>query len=274
MPSLPIQLEANPYPYLTAPITRKTHGPRLYWVDGSTKRFITLDVVPSLEYTQSSTATEFPVQDGTVFSDHIMHFPDYLKLEVVQTNEPFEDVDEQGNLVEFPVVDMALSLPTTRFSPRGMLALSLLAEGAVGAAISAGINALGLGQETGLGGFKVGVQKNPNFRDRINELIDKLTACRLEGRLLNLDWLGRVWTNLAIETVSYKRAAGSSKGSISLALKQINTTTTDTAVLPDPSELRLKPETTGGQRPATTPTSTEQADADDNGRSVLHSWVY
>lgn len=271
---LPVQLAPNPYPYLVEPIRRETHGPRLYWLDGETKRYITVDVVPSLEYTQSSTATEFPVQDGTVYSDHIQHFPDYLKLEIVQTNQPFEDADDAGKIQQFPVEDLTLNLPKTSFRPTGLLALSLLGEQAVGAVVSAVAGVFGVGAELGMGATKIGVAKNPNVRDRINELIDKLTACRLEGRLLSLDWLGRVWTNLAIENIAYKRTTGTTKGSISLALKQINTTTTDTAALPNPAELRLQPETNGGQKPAKTPSAPEQAEADENGRSVLSHVFY
>jgi hypothetical protein len=270
---LPFQSAGNPYPYLAAPVRRETHGAKLYWVDGSTKRYIAVDVIPSLEETQSSTLTQFPVQDGTVISDHIIHFPNQLKLEIIQTNEPFEDMDANGRVIQFPVEDLTLNLPKTSFRPRGMLALSLLGENLVGAAAEAVAGAFGFGSELGVGAFKVGVQKNPNVRDRINELVTSLEQCRLGARLLTLDWLGRVWSNLAIETLSYKRATGSSKGAVSLTLTQVTTTTSDVAILPDPSELRLKPEVNGGQRPAKTPGDSEQKTADDTSESVLHGWT-
>lgn len=270
---LPIRSTGNPYPYLAAPVRRETHGAKLYWLDGSTKRYITVDVIPSLEETQSSTLTQFPVQDGSVVSDHIIHFPSQLKLEIVQTNEPFEDLDAAGKVIQFPVEDLALNLPKTGFRPRGFLAASLFAERVVGAATEAVAGAFGFGSELGSGAFKVGVQKNPNVRDRINELVTSLEQCRLGARLLTLDWLGRVWSNLAIENTLYRRSAGSSKGSIGLTLTQVTTTTSDTAILPDPSELRLKPEVNGGQRPGKSPSDSEQKTADDASESVLHSWT-
>jgi hypothetical protein len=270
--ALPFKFEGNPYPYLAAPIRRETHGPKLYWLDGESKRYITVDVIPSLEETQSSTLTQFPVQDGTVYSDHVIHFPDQLKLEIVQTNEPFEDVDANGTPVSFPVEDLTLNLPRTNFRPRGLLALSLLGEQAVGAVVGAVAGAFGFGAELGVGGFKVPLAKNPNVRDRINELVQSLESSRLEGRLLTLDWLGRTWANLGIEQLSYRRASGSSKGSISLTLTQVTTTTTDTATLPDPAELRLKPATNGGQKPATTLDQKSTEDATQE--SVLHAAFY
>ncbi len=272
--ALPAQLSSNPYPYLASPVRRETHGPKLYWIDGSTKRYIAVDVIPSLEYTQWSTVTQFPVQDGTTYSDHIIHFPDTLALEIVQTNEPFEDIGSDGKVIQFAEADMTLHLPKTNFRPKGLLLLSLTGEQLVGGAISAVTGALGFGSEMGSGGFKVAVQKNPNVRDRINELVSSLQSCRLEGRLLSLDWLGRVWENLAIESIGYKRSTGSSKGSISIALTQINVTTTDTATLPNPAELRLKPEVNGGQKSTKKPTPVEEEAVNDSGRSALHHIVF
>jgi hypothetical protein len=176
-------------------------------------------------------------------------------------------------MVQFPVEDMGLNLPKTNFRPRGLLALSLFAEQGISTVTNAALGAFGFGSEMGTGGFKVPVAKNPNVRDRINELMTSLESCRLGARLLTLDWLGRVWSNLAIETLNYKRAAGSSKGSFSVTLTQVTTTTTDTATLPDPAELRLKPEANGGQKPAVKPSSGEEAAAEDASESVLHSWT-
>lgn len=272
--ALPFQTTGNALPYLAAPVRRETHGAKLYWLDGSAKRYIAVDVIPSLEETQSSTLTQFPVQDGTTYSDHIIHFPDQLKIEIVQTNDPFEDTDADGRVIQFPEEDLVLNLPSTAFRPKGLLALSLLGEQAVGAAVEAVAGAFGFGSELGVGGFKVATQRNPNVRDRINELVLSLRDCRLNGRLLTLDWLGRIWDNLAIEVVSYKRATGSAKGSISATLTQVTTTTTDTAALPDPSELRLKPATNGGQKPAVKPTSSQTTATEDAVQeSALHSFT-
>lgn len=271
--ALPFQTAGNALPYLAAPVRRETHGAKLYWVDQGSKRHIAVDVIPSFEETQSSTLTQFPVQDGTTYSDHIIHFPDQLKIEIVQTNDPFEDVDAAtGRVIQFPVEDLTLNLPKTAFRPKGLLALSLLGEQAVGAAVEAVAGAFGLGSELGAGAFKVPTDRNPNVRDRINELVLSLRDCRLNGRLLTLDWLGRIWENLALEVVSYKRATGSAKGSISATLTQVTTTTTDTAALPDPSELRLKPATNGGQKPAVKPTASQTTATEDAVQeSALHS---
>lgn len=269
---LPIPSAPKAYPYLTGPARRETHGPKLYWVDGSTKRYIAVDVIPSLDHSMASSATEFPVQDGTVYSDHIMHFPDFLRVEIVQTNDPFDEIDEKGQPVQFVEEDVSYAVPKTEFRAKGMLALSLFVERDVEAAASAVMGAFGIGGEKSVGVYQVVAHRNPNPRDRINELVDKLNTCRREGRLVNLDWLGRVWTDLAIENISYRRKAGSSKGTIDLRLKQITTTSTDTTTLPTPAELRLQTETKGGHRPAVKPASAEEQDAVD--QSLLHSMTY
>lgn len=266
----------NPLAYLSAPIRRDTHGPRLYWVDETTgqKNHVAVDVVTSLEHTQSSTVTQFPVQDGTTYSDHIIHFPDQLKLEIVQTNEPFEDTDPRtGDVIVFGTTDIELDLPKTSFVPRGLLLLTLLAENAAGAGLNALASVTGLNVPgSSSGPTKVQVQKPTNFRDRINELIDQLTLVRLRGQLLSLIWLGKFWSGLAIETFNYRRAAGTTKGMVSLTLTQVNVTTTDTAQLTTPSELRLKPETAGGSKQAVKPTSAETKAIEEE--SALHAIIY
>lgn len=272
---MPLPIGANPLAYMASPANRSTHGARLYWVDDASgkKSHIAVDAIPSLEFTQSSTVTQFPVQDGTVYSDHIIHFPDQLKLEIVQTNDPFEDVDpSDGSVITFGTEDRTIETPATRFFPTGLLFATMLVQGA----LATGANAIaGL---AGFGGFgaggltQVSFQKPPNVRDRINEVIDSLTSVRLNGRLLSLDWLGRFWTGLAIETFSYRRTAGTMKGAISLTLTQVNVTTTDTATLAEPAELRLKPAVNGGSRQATTPTSAEKSSIEEE--SALHKIFY
>ena len=270
---MPIPLIANPNAYLASPVRRETHGAKLFWLDGETKQYIAVDCIPSFDYTQSSTVTQFPVQDGTVFSDHIIHFPDQLKLEIAQTNEPMEDMSPDGTWKQFDEVDTPLEVSTTSFRPRGLLLLSLMGEQALGAVISGFSNLVGIGGAGPLGGpMVVALRKPTNVRDRINELLESLRAARLGGRLLTLQWLGQVWSNLALETITYKRTSGSSKGEFSVVVTQVNTTTTDTATLPSPTETRLKAETTGGQKPAAKPKSEAEEEAVEE--SLAHAIIF
>lgn len=268
--------------YLAQPITRATHGPKLYWFDGptttgpdrggntvggATKRYITLDVIPKLDHTESSTVTEFPVQDGTYYADHIIHLPDTLTLEIVQTNEPFEDVDEDGFVIDFPFDALPLSVPRTNFRPKGLLALSLMGE----AGAAEVLNEIGIGGPTYTRGpDRIALQKPPNPRDRVNELLDALSRARTEGFLLNLDWLGRVWSNLAIENITYTRQAGKMAGYFAVTLKKVHTTSTEVTVLPTPAELRLKPKVNGGQKQPKTPSPAEKKVVEKTMESGLH----
>lgn len=280
-----IALTPSPTAHLAGPPRRETHGAKLYWTDvangGATKTYIAVDVIPSFEATMSSTVTQFPVQDGTVFSDHILHFPDQLKLEIAQTNEPFEDMDKDGKWSQFPYTDATLEMPQTSFRARGLLFLSLVAEGLVGMAVTGALTAvglgaqskaLGLGQQTTGGTMQVALQKNPNVRDRVNELLDALNTARLNARLVTLEWLGKVWTNLAIENINYSRKKGSSKGEFSVTVTQVNTTLTATTDLPSPADMRLKSESQGGQKPGVETKSKAEQEADEE--SVLHAIIF
>jgi hypothetical protein len=218
---------------------------RLQWKDDSGSGYITVDVIPQLESTQSSTVTEFPLESGAIVSEHVIHHPDLLRLEIAQTQTPFVDFDDQGNEIEFVKATLPLDVPATRFRPKGLLFLSLQAEGALGAVAGA------LGFAANKPAVSIEVFRPPyEGRDRINELFDKLTAARLRSAAMTLDWLGRRWTNYYIEQISYTRSKGRQLGQFSLSMKRVQTVSTATASLASPSEARFKLGANGGNRPA------------------------
>lgn len=217
---------------------------RLSWTDDTGSGFITVDVIPALEDTLSSTVTEFPLEDGSIVSEHIIHHPELLRLEIAQTETPFEDFDDQGEAIEFVKTSIPLDLPKTRFRAQGLLFLTLQAEGLLGAAA----NLLGLGD--GKPAATIEVFRPPyEGKERINELYDKLATARLRHAALTLDWLGRRWSNFYIEQIAYSRKKGKQLGEFSLSLKHVQTVSTATATLPSPAEARLKPGLDGGNRP-------------------------
>jgi hypothetical protein len=241
---------------------------RLSWKDDSGSGFIQVDVIPQLESTQSSTVTEFPLEDGSIVSDHIIHHPDLLRLEISQTQIPFVDSDDDGNDIEFVKASIPLELPKTRFQAKGLLFLTLQAEGALGAAAGAITGALGLGG--GKTPLAIEIFRPPyDERDRINDLFDKLTGARLRGAMMTLDWLGRRWTNYYIEQINYTRSKGRQIGEFSLSMKQVQTVSTATASLPSPAEARLKLGVNGGNRPAKKTGDVEKANAGASAKKSL-----
>src|SRR5687768_2739438 len=118
---------------------------QLSWLDDASAGFIHVDVIPMLENTLSSTITEFPLEDGAIVGEHIIHHPERLKLEIAQTQIPFEDSNDDGEPLEFVKTSIPLDLPKTRFQPKGLLFLLLKAEGALGDVANAVGGALGLG---------------------------------------------------------------------------------------------------------------------------------
>jgi len=241
---------------------------RLSWKDDSGSGYIQVDVIPQLENTLSSTVTEFPLENGSIVSDHVIHHPEQLRLDIAQTQIPFVDSDDDGNDIEFIKETIPLELPKTRFQPKGILFLTLQAEGALSAAAGAIAGVLGLGgSKTPLA---IEVFRPPyDERDRINDLFDKLAAARLRAATMTLDWLGRRWTDYYIEQVTYTRSKGAQKGEFSVSLKQVQTVSTATASLPSPAEARLKLGANGGNRPAKKTGDAEKKNAGDSAKKSL-----
>lgn len=222
---------------------------QLSWTDDFTAGFIHVDVIPSLENTLSSSVTEFPVEDGSIISEHIIHHPELLTLAIAQTQIPFVDSDEAGDDIEFVRTSIPLDLPKTRFRPKGLLFLMLAAEGGLGAAAGAITGALGLGGG-GTPALAIEVFRPPyEGKDRINDLYDKLAAARLRGSEMTLDWLGRRWDGFYIQEINYSRKRGREMGEFGLVMKHVETVSTATAKLPTPAESRLKAGLNGGNRP-------------------------
>jgi hypothetical protein len=231
---------------------------QLSWVDDTTAGFIHVDVIPSLEDTLSSTVTEFPVEDGSIISEHIIHHPELLTLQIAQTQLPFTDSNEDGDELDFVKTSYPLDLPKTRFKPKGALFLMLAAEAGVAAAVGAIGGALGLG---GGGAPSVAIEVfRPPYegKDRINDLFDKLRAARLRGSEMTLDWLGRSWDGFYIQQITYSRKKGRELGEFGVVLKHVETVSTGTAKLPTPAEARLKAGVHGGNKPGKQLTEAEK----------------
>lgn len=245
---------------------------KLTWKDDDGEGFIQVDVIPELNNSLQSTITDFPLEDGSIVSEHIIHHPERLQLQIAQTQSPFEDTDEDGEPLEFKKTSIPLDLPQTRFQPKGLLLLLISAEGALGAVTGA------IGGALGLGGGKtkgpaIEVFKPPyEGKDRINDLYDKLVGARWRRSEMTLEWLGRRWSSFYIEAINYSRKKGPEKGEFTVDLKHVQTVSTATAELPDPAEARLKAGLNGGNRPGSLAAATEaEAAGDSAGQSLLSS---
>jgi len=231
----------------------------LSWVDDTTAGFIAVDVIPSLEDTLSSTVTEFPVEDGSTISEHIIHHPEVLTLQIAQTQVPFTDSNEDGDELEFVKTSVPLDLPKTRFKPKGALLLMLAAEAGVAAVTGAISGALGLGGGGGAPAVSIEIFRPPyEGKDRINDLFDKLRSARLRGAEMTLDWLGRSWDGFYIQQITYSRKKGKQLGEFGLVLKHVETVSTGTSKLPTPAEARMKPGLKAGNKPGKQLTEAEK----------------
>ncbi len=225
-----------------------------------------------LEDTLSSKVTAFPLQDGSIVSEHIIHQPETLKLEVAQTQRPFEDTEE-GEPIEFVKTTVPIELPKTRFEARGLLLLLLQAEGALGSVVDAAAGVFGGRAEPAP--LQLEVFKPPyENKDRIKELYDNFARARLAPYELTLEWLGHTWRGFYIEQIAYTRKKGAERGNFNLMLKHVQTVSTATASLPSPAEARLKAAKDLGNRPGSTASADEKAAAAKAGQRSLLSRAF
>ncbi len=232
-------------PGINLTVSRHNVGPRLFFYDADDQpHAIPVHVIPTFQESSSAIVTDFPVEDGTDISEHVIQFPSILKLEIVQSMLPFETVEDNGQLVEFPTESRPLDIPPTRYAPRGLLLLTV----GVGAAVGAAVDAIGgaLGFEPSDPNVKAVVYTPPDGRNYINELREKLLEVQKSARPLELQWLQTTWKDYYLEDLQYTRQAGLEAGRFGLTLKHVRKVQTKTAEVEDPLAARLLPEIGGG----------------------------
>lgn len=229
---------------------------------------VPVDIVTSHEDERSAEVTSFPVEKGSNINDHIIHQPDTLTLEVCQTQSPFPSPARPGsaftapkgfstkaikldvrNSVYRPPSSEKLKVQPSAFQPGGLLAIT----SAVGAAVSAVTNAIGLTSADGdiSTAPTMAVQKPEDVSatvfvsdspvDRIGELHDKLIEIKQNGRFCKIVFRGKIYPDYILTRVRWVTQKGEvGLGRFSLTLQTIRTVETATAELPDPTSLRLK----------------------------------
>lgn len=156
---------------------------------------LTADAVTAIQANGESEVTKHPIESGSVIADHIIHQPDALIVDFVQSNKPLEN-EEHTDWQQ-----VTINPRPSAFSPSGLLALTM----AVGAAVEAVASAIGL---AGGGGPQVYMLTANDDTDYINELHDKLLDVRSNGYLCTFQRAGLVRTGLVITSVQLSRTSG------------------------------------------------------------------
>lgn len=217
----------------------------LSWVDtNGVDHIVKCDAVVGLLDEQTSEVTEHPVENGSVTTDHIIHNPPNLTLEIRISNTPILPDDQ------FALKKLDLPEPKNSFKAQGLFLLHSAAGALIGAV---------------LGGAKG--KKSPIIlqavvdTDRIVELHDKLLLAQRKGASVSIDRYGRSYVDYVITSTKYERNGNGEggKGKFQLTLKRIRTVALASTELPDPEKFHAKVQTSRGSKPGKT-TEAEQKD--------------
>jgi len=220
---------------------RKIEGEKdlLLWKDDQGNlHAIGVDAVKTHSDERTAQVTQHPVEDGADVSDHVIHNPDVVTFEIMHSDTPIDPVwtsmTDQNS--PFRVQSMTLDVRESLFQPGGLLAVTR----AVGGAINAGLNAIGLGSselET-----KVNVLRTDQVIDRIGDLHTRLIDLKQNARRVTFTYRGRVYPDFIVRRVSWATMPGEvGLGRFTIEAQSVRTVRTGTAELPDPESLRLKP---------------------------------
>jgi hypothetical protein len=207
--------------------------------DGNT-HVIPIDLVVNHSDDRSAEVTSHPVEKGANINDHVIQQADTLSLELAQTQTPFITPAAPGIAFTAPkgfsIKNVKLDVQPNAFSPGGLLFLSR----AVGGALSSLGNALGITHADTPPNVNVIVADGPI--DRIGDLHDALIAVKQNAYFCTVTFRGRIYPDYIVTKVGWKSVKGEvGLGRFTVELQSIHIVSTETADLPNPASLRLKP---------------------------------
>lgn len=216
--------------------------------DDGNAHVVPVDVVTNHSDDRTAEVTTHPIEKGANINDHIIQQPDTLSLEIAQTQSPFITPIQDGAAFSAPngfsAQNVKLNVQPNAFKPGGLLFLTRLA----GSAIAAVGSALGLTSPDAPPSVTVITADGPT--DRIGDLHDALIKVKSEGRFCTVTFRGRIYPNYIVTKVGWKTQKNEvGLGRFTLELQSIHVVTTDTADLPNPASLRLKPVATSAKPP-------------------------
>jgi predicted O-methyltransferase YrrM len=217
----------------------------LSWEDeaGNFQAFIA-DIAVELTASRTSEFTEHAVEEGAEFSDHINVKGREVKFTINQTQTPILPTES------FAKDELPLEVQPNAFQPQGLLLVARAVRSGITAAASAIGGALGL-SVAGAGAPTAHVLQADSDQDRITELYQQLEKAQLDGRPITLITAGWAWERFMMTSVSYNRQGPKELGVFEIEAREIRTTSSnDAAGLPNPEDLRMRPQKNKGNRPS------------------------
>lgn len=193
----------------------------IYYYTGSDQieaniKTLYFDIVTSINHKFESEISQFPLEDGSIISDHIINKPDKLTFTVEMSNSPFQNVktSNDGTSVPSPinypgVVPQQFNPIPLRYPPSGGVRTSDLN---IAGGLNAAASAVGLGNDITpqpaqygrSGGQQLNSQPASNFvvdKDRVQQMFQDLDLLRMQKKVINVVTKKRNYFDMAITSI-------------------------------------------------------------------------
>lgn len=251
----------------------------VYKDNNSIEHQVYFDAVFSINHVLLSEASEFPLEDGSPMTDHVINKPDTLSFTAGVSNAPFQQapgMDVPGKAINnplaitYPVIFPEpllfppLEYPQAKSPPIGALLNPV-------GALTAGIDALTpnpqpqRAQQTKPAtapGTNLPSQNFINQVDRVQDMWNELQLIREKKWLCEIITQAKTYTNMILESVSLPVTADSGNAAeFSINAKQIRVVKLTEVDKPKPAELIAAVKKASGSKNATTNPKSDAHDA-------------
>lgn len=225
------------------------------------------DMVQQATITDSSSLTQYAVEDGSIISDHVIRQPRTLSLTLVQTETPISAVVGFARVVqellfdERPVGSQTQKVPVrqSEFRPGPLLALSQAAQsllfGSSGPPKELTLTGLDSSLPPEKKSLKVQVLSAGAPVARVNQFHDALLSLLVSATPVIVTFKGHAYVDMVLTSVTRTDEGGQAgRASFAVELQQISTVETKTVDLPPvpkakgPKQVAKPPEPTKEQQ--------------------------
>jgi hypothetical protein len=172
----------------------------------------------------SSTATEYPVEDGANVSDHVKRELDRVTLEVFVSNTPIYDVNDRGGAVQSKEIKLVKYKAPFALNP-----------GAVFSAVGGAISSLFSGNRE----YSANVLQWSTDFDAVSDTLGILEKLKADVQLVDVVLPSKVYENMFLEKIEVSRNAGTGSGArFSLSFREIRKVAVRLVNSPVPTQVR------------------------------------
>jgi hypothetical protein len=232
--------------------------------------FLACDMLGEASITDASELTSFPLEDGSIVSDHMIRQPRTLSLKLVQTETPISETTGFARAVqalsyqERPAGKQTNTVPIrpSEFRPAPLMALKAGIQSLLFGGPDKEIKVTGLKADANVASkpLQVHVLSAGAPADRVNDFYGQLLSLLAGAEPVLVTVKGYTYIDLVLVGVTRTDSSGQvGRASFSVELKQIATVETKTVNLPPVPKAKAPKQ--AGAKPAVQATATQEAAA-------------